>query len=43
MDRDGMSERFLIGELKCVICRNLGQARAVLESGERFDAVRVIG
>ena len=43
MDRDGMPERFLIGELKCVICRNLGQARAVLESGERFDAVRVIG
>lgn len=43
MDRDGMPERFLIGELKCVICRNLGQARAVLEFGERFDAVRMIG
>jgi len=26
-----------------VICLNLGQARAVLESGEDFDVIRVIG
>ena len=43
MGRDAAPEHFTVGELKCVICHNLGQARAVLESGERFDAVRVIG
>ena len=43
MDRNSVPERFTVGERKCVICRNLGQARAVLESGERFDVIRVIG
>ena len=43
MARDLTPERFTAGELKCVLCRNLGQARAVLESGEDFDVIRVIG
>ena len=43
MDRDSVPERFTVGELKCVICHNLGQARAVLESGEAWDVIRVIG
>ena len=43
MERDAAPERFTVGELKCVICHNLGQARAVLESGEAWDVIRVIG
>ena len=43
MARDDTPERFTVGELKCVICHNLGQARAVLESGETWDVIRVIG
>ncbi|MBQ7438201.1 MAG: (2Fe-2S)-binding protein [Oscillospiraceae bacterium] len=43
MARDAAPERFTVGELKCVICHNLGQAREVLESGEAFDVIRVIG
>ena len=43
MARDLTPERFTVGELKCVLCRNLGQARAVLESGEDYDVIRVIG
>ena len=43
MERDAAPERFTVGELKCVICHNLGQARAVLESGEVWDVIRVIG
>lgn len=36
-------ERFETGGLKCAICRNLGQVRCVLDSGEVFDVIRVIG
>ena len=43
MGRDAAPEHFTVGELKCVICHNLGQARAVLESGEAWDVIRVIG
>ena len=43
MGRDAAPERFSVGELKCVICHNLGQARTVLESGEAWDVIRVIG
>ena len=43
MDRDSTPERFTVGDLKCVICHNLGQTREVLESAEAFDVIRVIG
>ena len=43
MGRDAAPEHFAVGELKCVICHNRGQARAVLESGEAWDVIRVIG
>jgi hypothetical protein len=35
-------ERFELDGLKCVICRNLGQARHVLTGEENFDVIRVI-
>ena len=43
MYRDSVPERFTVGERKCVLCHNLGQARAALESGEAWDVIRVIG
>ena len=43
MDRDSTPERFTVGDLKCVICHNLGQTKEVLESEEVFDVIRVIG
>lgn len=36
-------ESFELGGLKCAVCHNLGQARLVLEGGEAFDVIRVIG
>ena len=39
---DAEPERFEENGLRCVICHNLGQIRRVLESGESFDALRVI-
>ena len=39
---DPEPERFELDGLRCVLCRNLGQARACLERGESFDMLRVI-
>lgn len=36
------AESFEVDGLRCAICRNLGQARAVLTDGQAFDVVRVI-
>ena len=36
-------ERFELDGLKCVICRNLGQARHVLTGEENFDVIRIAG
>ena len=40
MDKE--PERFELDGLKCVICRNLGQARRALTGEESFDVIRVI-
>jgi len=39
---DGDPETFELGELRCAVCHNLGQARRVLEGREDFDVIRVI-
>ena len=43
MEKGCEPETFIVEGLKCVICHNLGQARTILNSGENYDVIRVIG